>query len=83
MSGTITVPLASIPTLQQRLADAESAYHDVMIGKQVTIASYGQGDGSKMVTFNRSSAPALLAYIATLRRQCGVRTRAPIIPSFR
>ena len=83
MSDSISVPLANRDVLLARLANAEAAYDLLVTGQQVSVASYGQGDGSKMVTYTRSSATTLAAYIATLRRQLGARTRAPIIPSFR
>ncbi len=51
--------------LAARIADAEAAYHRLMIGRQaVKVVIEGQE-----TEFNRVSAPALLAYIKGLKAE--------------
>jgi hypothetical protein len=72
MSGTIyTVDPA---VLQQRLADAQDALHQLMIGKNANVISYNQGAGAKSVTYSPADMPTLRAYIAQLIRQLGYQS---------
>ncbi len=55
-----------IETLQTRLAEAEEAYHRLMIGAQevsVNVGNFGS------VTYNQTSRTALEAYISSLKSQ--------------
>ena len=79
MSGTIAPPpVPDAATLQSRLADAQAAYHSLMIGQNLSVVSYGQGDGTKSVTYTRTNINALAAYIAQLQMQMGYRARRAI-----
>lgn len=56
---------ADIATLQQRLAEAESALHQIQLGaSEVEIQK-----GDRSVKFNLTSAANLRAYIAELKSQ--------------
>lgn len=55
-----------IETLKSRLAEAEEAYHQLMIGARevsVNIGNFGS------VTYNQTSRTALEAYISSLKSQ--------------
>ena len=55
-----------IETLQTRLAEAEEAYHQLMIGAKevsVNVGNFGS------VTYNQTSRAALEAYIADLKNK--------------
>lgn len=53
-------------TLQERLDEAESAYHDLVIGKSVVELRDANGEDMRYTAANRAS---LAAYIADLKRQ--------------
>lgn len=72
MSGAVyTVDQA---TLQQHLADAQAALHQLMIGRNANVIAYSQGAGNKSVTYSPADIPALRAYIAQLIRQLGYQS---------
>ncbi len=66
------------PTLERRLAEAQTAYHDLMTGQREVSLSYAQGDGMKSVTYTAMNLPALKAYIAELTSQLGIGRRRAI-----
>jgi hypothetical protein len=74
----------STATLQQWLADAQQALHDLSIGGKPVTVTYTQGDGQKSVTYTRAEAGALRGYIEELKAQLGITCgRRPIRPFFR
>ncbi len=56
--------------LQERLARAEEAYHQLMTGEKEVTITY---DGNRSVTFNQISIDRLSQYIAQLKGQLGGR----------
>lgn len=59
-------------TLQAWLTDAQTALHQMMLSNQPQSVTYGQGDGQKTVTFNRSSVASLQSWIGMLQQALGV-----------
>ena len=70
--------MADTATLEARLAGAETALHELAIGKAAVRVAY---DG-KDVTFTASNAGVLRAYIAELKSQLGISSRRPLRPCF-
>lgn len=70
-------------TLRQWLADAQAARQQLMIGGMPVSVSYAQGDGSKSVTRQYTSAAQLGAWIAQLQAQLGIGGRRPLRFIFR
>ena len=71
---------AGVPqaTLQQWLIDAQQALHDLTIGGKVQVVLYNSGEGSRQVTYSRTSIGQLNAYIQALATALGVtRPRQP------
>jgi len=62
--------------LQARLAALQQAYFDLLSGKQVASASYGQSDGSKAVTYRAADLSRLQGEIAMLQQMLGIVPRA-------
>ena len=65
-----------IETLQTRLAEAEEAYHQLMIGAKevsVNVGNFGS------VTYNQTSRTALEAYIADLKAQLAEAKGSPVL----
>ncbi len=52
--------------LQTRLADAEAAYHSMMLGTKASVVVDSNGE---RIEFARSETSKLSAYIAELKRQ--------------
>lgn len=52
-------------TLQAWIAEARQAYHELMIGRLTVELRHGL----KTISYNKASAPELLAYIARLEAQ--------------
>ncbi len=84
MSGTFDLYPAGSPTilagidaatLQAWMTQATAAYAALMNGAQVASASYGQGGGSRSVTYRAGDAPALWRWIELLQRQLGQARR--------
>jgi hypothetical protein len=78
--------LAGIPiaTLQAWQADLQMAVHNMALGKNPQTLSYTQGDGSKSVSFNITSATAANALLQLVNRALGYPpARRPIRPYFR
>ena len=63
-------------TLRTRLAEAEEAYHRLMIGVRevsVNVGNFGS------VTYNQTSRAALEAYIADLKAQLAEAEGSPVL----
>jgi len=77
-----------ISTLQLRLKNMQEAYLDLTTGGKLEVASYGQGDGSKSVTYTRANIAALTQAIISVQTQIDrltgqcVNRRAPMRPFF-
>lgn len=56
----------TLEQLQARLAEAQAAYHTVMLGGGVVVVVDQNGE---RVEYSRASGPALLKYIAMLQAQ--------------
>ena len=81
MSDALTTnPDGSISraTLTQWLADARIAYHQLITGGKAVTLSYEQGLGKKAVTYTAANISDLNAYIASLERDLGMRSRRAI-----
>lgn len=62
-----------VPLLKLRLAEAEVALHQLMMGKQKVQVMYALG-GNHSVTFQQTAAADLRAYIAELRMTIAAAT---------
>lgn len=65
-----------IETLRTRLAEAEEAYHRLMIGAKevsVNVGNFGS------VTYNQTSRSALEAYIADLKAKLAEAEGSPVL----
>lgn len=65
-----------IETLRTRLAEAEEAYHKLLIGANevsVNVGNFGS------VTYNQTSRTALEAYIADLKAQLAEAEGTPVL----
>lgn len=65
-----------IETLRTRLAEAEEAYHRLMIGTRevsVNVGNFGS------VTYNQTSRAALEAYIADLKAKLSEAEGSPVL----
>lgn len=63
-------------TIKTRLADAEEAYHKLLIGAKevsVNVGNFGS------VTYNQTSRTALEAYIADLKAQLAEAEGTPVL----
>jgi hypothetical protein len=71
---------AGVPpaTLQTWLTDAQLARHNLMTGALPSVVSYGNGDGTKSVTYTRANLGALDAYIQSLLRALGLGRRRAV-----
>lgn len=58
-------------TLQERLDEAEAAYHSLMTGQSVVSVRDQNGES---VTYSQVNAVKLSSYIAELKRQLGLNT---------
>jgi hypothetical protein len=76
--------LSGVPpaTLQQWLAEAQTALHELSTGAKGESFSYTQGDGSKSVTYTRADLGALQSHILALQYALGMRRRRAIRPVF-
>lgn len=68
--------LVGVPTLtlQQWLSDAQTALHLLLTSNQPQTVTYGQAEGQKSVTYNRSNAGQLTSYIQMLQQALGLST---------
>jgi len=62
-------------TLQERLTEAEAAYHDLLIGKAAVEVRDSNGETVRYTSANRA---ALASYIADLKRQINETSSGPI-----
>jgi hypothetical protein len=62
----------STPVLQQALASAQTALIALQTGQKVVTAGYGQGDGTKSVTFTQANIGDLTLLIRQLQQQLGI-----------
>ena len=63
-------------TVAEKLADAEAAYHALIIGTQALV--YVDQNGER-VEYNRAAAPRLASYIADLKRQIAGQSRPAVL----
>lgn len=61
--------MTDVATLRQRLAEAETAHHKLMLGQAVASFSV---DGVSETTYTRADIGQLASYIASLRSQIAV-----------
>lgn len=66
-------------TIEEKLADAETKYHQLITGQMARVVTDQNGES---VTFTAATAGRLAAYIAELKRQLGGSASAPMIPYF-
>ena len=66
--------MANQTELRARLAEAEAAVHEVTLGLRVLTVAYE----GKSLTYSRTNAAALHAYIADLKGQLGMGGRRPM-----
>ena len=64
--------------LQAKLAEAESAYHDLMVGRSVVELRDQNGE---LVRYTPASAVRLLAYIQSLKQQLGLLPHGSLGPA--
>lgn len=62
-------------SLEQRLADAEAAYHDLLTGKAVAEVRDANGETLRYTQANRG---ALSAYISAMKRELGGAAQGPL-----
>jgi hypothetical protein len=63
--------MADLATLQQRLTEAETARHQILIGSKAEMVDMSNG---QRVTYTRVNVDKLDAYIADLRAQIAAET---------
>jgi hypothetical protein len=69
--------------LQAALASAQAALVAWVPGGKVVTASYGQGDGTKSVTYNMTSMGQLQGWIMLLQQALGIGgRRRPLVPIY-
>jgi len=74
--------------LQQMLGQAQQALADLTSGTKTEVASYAQGDGTRMVKYTTTNVASLIGLITSLQTQLGISNgdltnrRAPIRPYF-
>jgi hypothetical protein len=78
MPGYVTPPGIAPATLQANLSAAQTALDQLLRGSQTQQVSYGEGNGQRSVTYNRSSIGELRKYIEDLQTQLGYRARRAI-----
>ena len=67
-------------TLEERLAEAETAYHDLQIGKAVVEVRDSSGES---IRYTMANASRLRHYIATLKNEIAAApSRGPMRPVF-
>ncbi len=78
MFDPATSDLTGVPTatLQQWLADAQQAFHDITVGGKPMVVTVRSAVGAeRSVTYTRSSLANLTAYIQALKAQLGITRR--------
>lgn len=67
--------------LEQKLAEAEAAYHALLLGQSV--AELRDGPSGELVRYTPANRSALMAYILTLKQQLGLNSiSGPARPYF-
>ena len=69
-------------TLNAWLQQAQTARHELVTGRRAQMVAYGQGDGTKTVTYTRSNLADIDAYIASLMSALGLGRRRPVYVRF-
>ena len=87
-SGYVTPTwLIGVPpaTLQQWFASLQNAMFQLSSGARVAVASYGQGDGNRSVTFSSLDVGVLQTKLDEVARALGypVASRRPFKPYYR
>lgn len=88
MSVTLNTPFSVAPAapfgalsgvapaiLQQWLTDALNARHKLLTGAQPNVVLYASGEGSRSVTYTRTSLSNLSMYITELQAALGMAPR--------
>jgi len=71
---------AELAILRQRLADAETAYHQLVLGAKASVIVDSNGE---RIEFQAANASRLMAYIQDLKRQLGLSSSGPMTVWFR
>lgn len=71
-------PALPLATLQANLAAAQAALDQLLRGARVATAAYGEGSGTRSVTYAKTDVGALRNYIDDLQSQLGYRGRRAI-----
>lgn len=72
--------MASLATLQARLAEAEVAYHALLTGQKEVTVQMGTGNSDTRVTYTETKAADLAAYIDSLKAQIAAAGGARVRP---
>lgn len=67
--------MADAMTIQARLDEAETALHQLTIGRRTKAFTHSAGDVSRQAQWSEANINELRAYIADLRRQLGLPSR--------
>jgi hypothetical protein len=62
----------SAADMQSRLAALQAAYFDLSAGAKIVTAAYGQGDGTKSVTYQQSDIAQIQRSILMLQKALGL-----------
>lgn len=62
-------------TLEEKLAEAEAAYHSLMLGQSAKVFVDQNGE---RIEYNTASSSRLSAYIQELKRQLAIVTSGPM-----
>ena len=68
----------STGTLQQWLCEAQTGRHELVTGRRAQMVAYGNGDGTKTVTYTRANLADLDNYIASLMAALGIGRRRAV-----
>lgn len=72
---TRTILIGMTPEqLKEALKKAQAAYIELASGKRGVSFSYTQGDGTRSVTYNKTSLQDLMALIQLLQAELGIGT---------
>lgn len=71
---------AEIAQLRQRLSEAETAYHQLVLGAKAAVIVDSNGE---RIEFQAANAARLMAYIQDLKRQLGLSSSGPMTVWFR
>jgi hypothetical protein len=62
-------------TLEEKLAEAEAVYHQLMLGQQIVFL---QDQNGERIQYSKADLGKLAAYIADLKRQLGLTPTGPL-----